>query len=84
MTAGKISAIILARVIKKADKINKFMNIMLKDEQKQIIQCCFFGDTVNKYKHIIQQDEWYKFEDPMPSLKSINIQVFKGEKIVQY
>lgn len=32
MTAGRISAVILAKVIKKADKINKFMNIMLEDE----------------------------------------------------
>ena len=45
MPTGKVSGSIIAQVIKKPDKINKFMNIMIEDTEKDQIQCCFFGSV---------------------------------------
>lgn len=44
MPAGKISATIHAKIVKKPDKINTVMNIRIEDEEKEDIQCCFFGE----------------------------------------
>jgi hypothetical protein len=29
------------------------------------MQCCFFGDSVEKYKDFLKCGEWYYFEDPI-------------------
>jgi hypothetical protein len=55
MPAGKISASILAKVVKRPDKINTVMNIRIEDEEKEEIQCCFFGESVAKYKDMLNQ-----------------------------
>lgn len=65
MPAGKISGTILAKIVKKPDKINTVMNIRIEDEEKEEIQCCFFGEEATKYKDMLYWGEWYNFEDPM-------------------
>lgn len=53
MPTGKIIGSLRAKVVKKSDRINKFMNIQIEDAEKEQIQCCFFGEEVEKYKDLL-------------------------------
>jgi Trm5-related predicted tRNA methylase len=46
MAPGLLQLRILGKVVKKPDRINSVMNIMIEDEEGEQIQCCFFTDTV--------------------------------------
>lgn len=61
MPAGKISGSIRAKVTKKPDKVNTVMNIVIEDDEHEQMQCCFFGESVEKYKNILTYGEWYRF-----------------------
>lgn len=54
MPVGRITGTILAKIIKKPDKINTVMNIRIEDQEREEIQCCFFGEEVTKYRDFLQ------------------------------
>lgn len=61
MAPSQLNLRILARVVKKPDRINSVMNIMIEDEEGEQIQCCFFAEAVSKYRDLIQVGTWYYF-----------------------
>lgn len=61
MATGKVSGTIIAKVIRKPDKVNSFLNIIIEDEQQSQIQCCFFGGNVEKYYSMLVFGGWYRF-----------------------
>lgn len=65
MPTGKISGAVVARVVRRPDKVTNFMNIMVEDEEGEQIQCCFFQEVASKYQALIKVGAWYRFEDPV-------------------
>jgi hypothetical protein len=61
MPTGKISGAVVGRVIRKPDKVSTFLNIIIEDDEKEQIQCCFFGSTAQKYQPMLVWGVWYRF-----------------------
>ena len=60
---GKINGHIIAKVIKKPQRISSVLNIIIEDQEKSQIQCCFFARNVDKYHPMLHIGAWYRFED---------------------
>ncbi len=61
MPTGKISGAIIAKVIRKPDKVNNFLNIIIEDDEREQIQCCCFGAVAQKYHPILKIGAWFRF-----------------------
>ena len=87
MEIGKVTGTIRAKVLRKPDKFNTFMNIVIEDDAKDQIQCCFFGDKAHEYKNFLMVGGWYCFENPILQMNNrlniIELKITANSKITK-